>query len=338
MRDTLLKDRQYLRKRHRLSHQQIDTWLGENRSTEFINDKLKQLELVRQFLNITDKFGNKGIPFISIKGPLLSLRLYGDPTVRISCDIDLLIEKKYLDKTVALMLSEGYEFVDNFVWPAENYKQEIFALNYHHIVFYSRILNLRVEIHWVLTRILAVSMKTFKQIIADNLTTIRYANRSFVVLNKETELLYLLIHGANHRWKRLKWLVDIHEYLKQEIDVVLLNKLIGQFKASRIIAQANFFLDKYFQSQLPVSGNKRIPKRLLIFTDKNIENREISLISSLEDRLNNFWYFWLLSSNINYKLNWFIVTIARVGNVYNIKVANVFYRPYSFIKRRIFNV
>jgi hypothetical protein len=35
---------------HRLSHQQIDHWLGENRTKEFIPEKLKQLEAVKNFL------------------------------------------------------------------------------------------------------------------------------------------------------------------------------------------------------------------------------------------------------------------------------------------------
>ena len=99
MNETLLKDRNYLRERHRLSHQQIDTLLGEDKSGEFINDKLKQFELVRHFLYITDKLRINNIPFISIKGPLLSLRLYGDPTVRISSDIDLLINKGQINRT-----------------------------------------------------------------------------------------------------------------------------------------------------------------------------------------------------------------------------------------------
>jgi hypothetical protein len=342
MRDTLLKDRQYLRKRHRLSHQQIDTWLGENRSTEFINDKLKQLELVRQFLHITDKLGNKGVPFISIKGPLLSLRLYGDPTVRISHDIDLLIDKNDLDKTIALMLNEGFVFAHNFEWPSEKHRQELIVQNMHHIGFYSKKLDLIVEVHWVLSSKLPVPVKTLEKIVADNLTSITYAGRNFTVLNNEFELLYLLIHGGRHGWSRLKWLVDIHEYTKQEIDEMLFNKLVEQFRVNRIVVQTNYLLEKYFNNRLPTAGKKKIPNRLLLFAEQNIEKEEINLNHSISYLINNYRYSWLLFTGFHYKLNCFSGMNVRIGDVYNVrfasKAAYYFYRPYSFLKRRIFNV
>jgi hypothetical protein len=67
-----LSDRNYLYKRHRLSHQQIDGWLGENRSKEYLPEKLERLEAVKNFLAVTDLFRQSDIHFISLKGPLLS--------------------------------------------------------------------------------------------------------------------------------------------------------------------------------------------------------------------------------------------------------------------------
>lgn len=339
MNNPLLKDRNYLRERHRLSHQQIDTLLGENKSGVFVNDKLKQLELVRQFLHITDKLRDNSISFISIKGPLLSLRLYGDPTVRISHDIDLLIDKKYLDKAVALMLNDGFVFTHNFVWPTEKHRQELIVQHLHHVALYNKELNLMVEIHWVLTSKLAISEKTAAKIIAKNLTSVTYAERKFTVLNKEIELLYLLIHGARHGWHRLKWLIDIHEYQKQELDVNLFRELVEQLKAKRIIVQANYFLNWYFNSQLPISCKKRIPNRMLGFAEQSINKEEVS--NAMSDMINNYRYSWILFSGFYYKIICFSGIFTGTADVYNVtlssKMAYYFYRPYSFIKRRIFN-
>ena len=44
--------REILHNRHRLSHQQIDMWLGENRSKEFLQEKMRQLVKVKNFINL----------------------------------------------------------------------------------------------------------------------------------------------------------------------------------------------------------------------------------------------------------------------------------------------
>ena len=49
-----MNERETLNIRHRLSHQQIDSWLGENRSKEFFEEKLKHLKMVQHFIGVTD--------------------------------------------------------------------------------------------------------------------------------------------------------------------------------------------------------------------------------------------------------------------------------------------
>ena len=77
-----IPDRTNLHDRHRLSHEQVDRWLGENRSKEFFREKIDQLEMVNHFLAVTDQLNQRGIVFANIKGPLLSYLIYNDPAVR----------------------------------------------------------------------------------------------------------------------------------------------------------------------------------------------------------------------------------------------------------------
>jgi hypothetical protein len=72
--------REVLSKRHRLSHQQIDHWLGKI-AASFLQEKLNHLKMLRNFIAITDLLRQNEIPFISLKGPLLSQHIYNDPTV-----------------------------------------------------------------------------------------------------------------------------------------------------------------------------------------------------------------------------------------------------------------
>ena len=337
--DSLLQNRTYLHDRHRLSHQQIDRWLGENRSGEFLQEKMRQLEMVHLFLLITDKLKENNIPFVPMKGPLLSLRLYGDPAVRVLHDLDLLIDKKHLEDVIKLMQSEGFEFANNFIWPKEKYRQKLIIRNIHHIGFFNRQNHLLVEIHWVLTSKLAIPVKKVEKIISENLTTTTFAGRNFTVLNKEFELLFLLLHGARHGWSRLKWLADISEYARQEINENLFLQLAGQLKAKRIIVQTNYLLMKYFNTKLPVTREKHIPKQMLRFAEQNIVKTITSERLSSKEIIENFRYQWFLFPGIHYKLIHFSCMFVRpldvMTNNLPSKTAYYFYRPYSFIKRRV---
>jgi hypothetical protein len=88
-----------------LSHQQIDHWLGK--IAAILQEKLNHLKMLRNFIAITDLLRQNEIPFISLKGPLLSQHIYNDPTVRFSHDIDILIDEQQIDSTVKLFLDNG---------------------------------------------------------------------------------------------------------------------------------------------------------------------------------------------------------------------------------------
>jgi hypothetical protein len=78
------------------SNQQIDHWLGKIAARNFTG-KVNHLKMLRNFIAITDLLRQNEIPFISLKGPLLSQHIYNDPTVRFSHDIDILIDEQQID-------------------------------------------------------------------------------------------------------------------------------------------------------------------------------------------------------------------------------------------------
>lgn len=338
----LLNNRDYLHKRHRLSHVQIDRWLGEKRSNEFVREKMKRLEHIHQFLLITDKLRKENIPFVCIKGPLLSLRLYGDPTIRLSRDIDLLIGKKYIDTVVKIMQAEGFSFGHNLIWPKERHRQELFLQSSHHLEFLNSKTHFCVEIHWVLSSKFAIPMKRVNEIMNENLTATSFSGRNFTVLNNEFELLYLLIHGARHGWRRLKWLIDINECVKQKLDIDRLEQLVRLMKVERIICQTNYLLEKYFNNHLPVPCKKQANKIMVKYADKSIDSEQefIGYTSNIEI-IQYKMYQWFIFPTLFYKCAFFPGIFVRLVDVTNKnfsnKISYVLYRPYSFLKRRVLN-
>ncbi len=333
----LLQNRAYLHERHRLSHQQIDRWLGENRAKEFLSEKLRQLEAVKNFLFVTGLLTKNDISYTCFKGPLLSFRIYNDPTVRISHDIDLLIDKKMINPVMDILTKNDFQLSEGTFWPQKKVQQELFVDTVHHLSFYNRKLNTCVEVHWVLMHGLPVTQKKVQQIIADNLTEIEFSGRTFPVFSLEFELLYLLIHGARHGWNRLKWLADIHDYPVSKLNLQKFEKLTGQLHAWRIVGQANILLNHFFNAQMPFCRKKRIPAYFIRYTLGFIKDDNAQRLSTRES-FNHLRYSWFLFPGIYYKHQFIRGALFRPNDLKEIdssfRIVYYLYRPYSLIRRR----
>ena len=331
------RNRTYLSQRHRLSHQQIDHFLGENRAREFMAEKLQLLNAVNNFLFINDLLSRNGITVVNLKGPLLSHRIYGDASVRFSRDFDLFVEIDQLGRVVELLLENGFHFTEGSNWPEKKIQQEMLLKMEHHLSFYNNEHRFLVEIHWVLSHTMPISLKRQKEIIAANLTEEVFAERKFTVLNKELELLYLLIHGSKHGWFRLKWLIDIHKYPVNNIDKEEFLRLATLLKAERIIGQANFLLQRFFNSQLPFPGAYKLPGYFTSFALLAIDSTD-TIPYSVGNEIKNHAYSWYMFQGLKYKFKIINGIFLRKSDIPRIsssfKIAYYLYRPYSFIKRR----
>lgn len=334
----MIYTREILHKRHRLSHQQIDRWLDENRSKEFLKEKMQHLKMVQHFISITDLLRENKIPFTSLKGPLLSHRIYNDPTVRFSHDIDLLIDESKIDATIKLFLNNNYNLTEGAFWPEKKSQQELIINNGHHISFYSKELRLCVEIHWTLMHTISVSQKKFKQIVTQNQTEVIFSGRKFTVLNPEFELLFLLLHGSRHGWERLKWLIDIKDYPLEKLDIEAFKKLVKRFNAERIIGQTNFLLEKFFDKRLPNTIKQKQNKKLNQIAIAFIESENVLQYTNAEVKRIYLNYF-LMFPGVLYKFQTLLNILFRIEDIRAInspfKIIYYIYRPYSFIKRRI---
>lgn len=329
--------REQLHERHRLSHQQIDRWLGKNSGNRFLDEKVRQLEKVKKFLEVSRLLKQNGISIISFKGPLLSYRIYNDPSVRFSHDVDFLIGIENIDKVVNILLSEGYHFSEGAFWPEKKVQQDLLIRAARHLSFYNPEINFIVEIHWVLLQVLPLSRKKQKKIIENNLVEIEFGGQKHRVMNPEFELLYLMIHGSEHRWERLKWLVDIKDYPFNDIDEEIFNRLMKQFRAERIVAQTGFLLKKFFNIAMPFQGNGNFPGKFAAYPLQAINN-PIKTEKSFADLMVVFKNKNLMFPGLPYKGKIIWGVFFRQGDLQTVdsssKLVYYLYRPYSLIKRR----
>ncbi len=248
--------RDILRDRHRLSHRQIDDFLGEETVGENRGDRLREMQRIGSFLEVAKILDEENIWFVNLKGPLLSERIYGDPTYRSFRDFDILVKPKDLNRVLYLLGEHGYAF-RKFKWPQSSKRQRIARYFLNQIEMFNSETGITLEIHWKLFSARITEEKTMRRLIRDNVEQVDFGGHELNVFSAEFELFYLVVHGSIHAWFRLKWLVDIHEYLHRiTVDWETFNRMVSNTKAQKPVDICNIMLGKYFpdEKRLPMAG------------------------------------------------------------------------------------
>jgi hypothetical protein len=150
---------------------------------------------------LAQRLDGAGIPFISVKGPLLAQQLYGGPGLRRAGDLDLLVAPADADRADAFMRSEGFARTrpDFELSPRQARAYAAVQYEYEYVGGRDR---MRVELMWRLEGLPP------DETIWDGAPRAEVAGRSIRVLPPDANACYLMLHGARHGWYRLFWLVD----------------------------------------------------------------------------------------------------------------------------------
>ena len=265
--------RHQLNHRHQLSQEQIDLLLGEQEAAELPGDKALTLKKLKAFLGVTDALREAGIGFIPLKGFVLSQKIYGDPSFRFTGDADLLLEPRDLEKAIGVLQASGYRPA-LYPWPAEARQQQKLLRLRNQFALENPQSGLDVELHWRLLYYPVLPHGKLNQIVSQNLDTITLHGRSFRVLNPELDLLFLIIHGGMHGWRRLKFLIDVHEIARQKLfEPEAFIRLVKTFRARRLLGLYNEVSKHWFDAWYPLPGPAVI-KPFLIKTSLQKINSE----------------------------------------------------------------
>jgi hypothetical protein len=261
-----------LRDRHRLSPGQINMLLGGEVLSENYEDKIASVTQVAEFIRITDALAGENVKYIPLKGPLLSYKLYGDPTLRTSHDIDILVSPFFIEQSIRLLEAAGYLQLPPG-WPDEASQKQKRIRYSHHISLHNPDGPYLVELHWRLVNRQWFRFEDIDNILQENTTTFEYAGRRFSVLNPEFELLYLVVHGGLHRWGRLKWLEDVQQYLKcVPFDKSRFTALAERLQAGRLIRLCNTMMSEYYVTGLELPCHSKVTGYMIRTARRAIAN------------------------------------------------------------------
>jgi hypothetical protein len=181
--------------------------------SESMRNARRALMQIAEGARISRLLAAGGIRSMIVKGPVLAQLVYGDPTLRESEDIDLVVDPDSVPEVNRTLASAGY----HRVIPDVNISRpllEIYQRRRCQFAYYSETRDLSLELHWRLTSN-PLLMPMDSATLWGRSEQVRVAGASLSTLPDEDLFLYLCVHGSAHMWFRLKWLADIAALLQQ---------------------------------------------------------------------------------------------------------------------------
>jgi Uncharacterised nucleotidyltransferase len=210
----------------------------------------ENLEMARESLRVQRLFDGADLPVLFIKGAALAVLAFGNPGLRASQDIDLLVPYEALPTAIALILRAGYRRFDPPPDISDAKLRLLMPLR-KDFAYVHQVTGLRIELHWRL--LLNPHAMAETSIMAASRVVPLAGAAGLRTLGDEDLFTYVCMHGALHWWNRLKWLADLSALLAStpEDGVERLVRGAEARGAGRATAQALLLCRRLLKTPLP---------------------------------------------------------------------------------------
>ncbi|HEY2118332.1 MAG TPA: nucleotidyltransferase family protein [Candidatus Acidoferrum sp.] len=207
----------------------VPTSFREELQSRMRGQHLFSLGMTAELFRILGDFAHSGIESLLVKGPLMSLLAYNDPSVRSYGDLDLLVRHKQILAASQRMIDSGFEpdvplsvivsgkVPGEYVFKRPGTKQIVELHTERTLRYYPR----PVPLESLFARQRRVLMD----------------GQQIPALRLEDEFVFHSVHGAKDFWERLMWVADIAAIVARhpEIDWSLLRKYASDVGAERMV-------------------------------------------------------------------------------------------------------
>lgn len=177
----------------------------------------RNLQFASELSTVVDVLEEEGIDAIPYRGPVLANDAYGDVGLRQFGDLDFLVRRDDITEIRVLLEKLGYQ--PRYLRPetedltaGQEWAYTHFRRDY---AFDRDDTATEVELHWrVVDRKFPTSIDL--DYVWERRETTTIGGRTVPVLSPEDRLLMLCVHGSSHCWDRLRWIVDVHAFLRAE--------------------------------------------------------------------------------------------------------------------------
>jgi hypothetical protein len=204
-------------------------------------------KLVAQLTDVAAALTDHDIPVLSFKGPVLGMLAHDSATVRLCRDLDVLVHRRDMGRSIATLGARGFRFGEHFTPRImEGYIDTYGQVGLHadgrvpvdvHCAFAPRSLALNVDMKGLWKRARPVQI----------------AGRSILTLSPEDTLLVACLHGTKEKWWRLLWVADVAALVQRhpDLDWGALMVRAEAYGVRRMVALGLALAQDLFASQLP---------------------------------------------------------------------------------------
>lgn len=173
------------------------------RQNQYAMESFQRLQALSQ---VCTAFAAEGIRVFSMKGPILSMELYGDPSLRTSRDLDVMVSEEDMHRAGEILAELGYEQEESLFHktPLRRKYYSLIELEKHTVYNRGEIC---LELHWKGN---FQSETTFDELWAGREEQM-ILGKPIAVFGPEDRHPALVIHAAEHGFHRLRWLLDLYE-------------------------------------------------------------------------------------------------------------------------------
>ena len=169
------------------------------------------LRLTAELFHVLARFAAQGIAALAVKGPVLAMHAYGDPTMRSYGDLDLLVRQRDILHATECLQAANFEPTVSVtaIQAAKIPGQYLFA---------KPNANLIVELHNEFTLRYFPRRLPLERLFARSIL-VSVDGRDVPALSVEDELVYICVHGATHFWDRLGWIADVAALIARQTNI-----------------------------------------------------------------------------------------------------------------------
>jgi hypothetical protein len=184
-----------------------------NLKEDYLFNLRNNLHLTNQLFSVLKILNENNIQTIPYKGPILTTFFYGNLGLRQFSDLDIIIHHEDIKTAKELLQSKGYKLT----WPKGKLtdKQERTHIqskyNYRFVHEDSGVI---IELHWNVTPKYFAFPRN-PEWLWHNLVPVTFSDKSFYTFTPEDYLIILCVHGSNHCWIRLNWIIDISKLISK---------------------------------------------------------------------------------------------------------------------------
>jgi hypothetical protein len=296
----------------------------------------ENLFLAFKLTEIVRLLRKNGIPVFSFKGATLAIQAYGNLALRHYVDLDILVQPKHFDKTINLLLSNGYKTIGSS-GPLK--RKVLFFTRKKDLSLISPGNRVRIELHWKLSGSHFALPFELNQL-WDRLDKLSFGGTELSVFAFNDLFVYLCLHGSRHGWERIAWICDLRELIRSQeasegaINWEAVSRHAKDYGCERVVELGLFLIQKFFNERVDYPDYKKIEMNKVYANigtqiQKKLFSRKFAsteigdwylLHLSLKERkidklrLNTIYFFWYLK--LLFKPNALDRTIFRLPTIF----------------------